>query len=73
MSIKDKGIGLSEAEAGKVFKKYFRSAQAVKLNPVGTGVGLNVVKFFLEAHRGTVFVKSEPNKGSTFGFKLPLA
>ncbi|MDO8265692.1 MAG: ATP-binding protein, partial [Candidatus Saccharibacteria bacterium] len=70
--VTDKGIGISDIDSKKVFSKYFRSSPASQLRPSGTGVGLYVVKLFVEAHGGKVFVRSKVGVGSTFGFIIPI-
>jgi two-component system phosphate regulon sensor histidine kinase PhoR len=73
VSITDTGVGIPEDELEHVFEKFYR-VKANKGQAKGTGLGLNLVKQIVEkVHDGRVFVRSEPGKGSTFGFGLPLA
>ena len=76
--VKDNGIGLTEAEIDRLFKKFERIKQPVlSKNPTiidaGTGLGLYITKGIVDAHGGEIWATSEgENKGSTFAFKLPL-
>jgi len=73
MSVTDTGVGIPEDEVEHVFDKFYR-VNANKSQAKGTGLGLNLVKQIIEkVHKGRVFVKSKPGRGSTFGFELPLA
>jgi len=73
VSVADLGPGMDDKVAKKVFGKFFRSSRAKSSRPDGTGMGLYVVKTFVEAHKGSVGVKSSLDKGSTFSFTLPVA
>lgn len=68
----DTGIGISEEDLPKVFNRFFRAENKVHTE-VGTGIGLEIVKKAIEKHNGEVYVESELGKGSTFGFRLPVA
>jgi two-component system phosphate regulon sensor histidine kinase PhoR len=73
VSVTDTGIGIEPGQLEQVFDKFYRT-QSGKDCAEGSGLGLNLVKKIVEKiHRGRVFVKSTPGKGSTFGFELPLA
>lgn len=72
VQIKDTGIGIPEHQQDRVFSKFFRGDNAVKIGTSGTGLGLFIVKNIIEAHNGKMGFKSEENKGSTFWFTLPL-
>jgi two-component system phosphate regulon sensor histidine kinase PhoR len=70
--VRDEGAGIAEAAQAALFRKYSRLAQqgpAVQ----GTGLGLMIVREIVEAHGGTVGVRSAPGAGSSFWFKLPRA
>ncbi|MBP7809824.1 MAG: hypothetical protein KA163_11065 [Bacteroidia bacterium] len=70
ISFKDNGIGIDKAVQEKVFEKFYR-AQGGNLHDVkGFGLGLSYVKSIIEAHGGTIELKSEKNKGSEFIIKL---
>ncbi len=66
--VRDNGIGIDSQFHGRIFGLFN------KLNPNidGTGVGLALVKRIIEFHNGHIWVKSEPGKGSTFYFTLPI-
>jgi two-component system sensor histidine kinase/response regulator len=71
IEVKDEGLGLSEDDLKKIFKKYQRlSAQPTGGEP-STGLGLSIVRQLVEMHNGTVSVKSELGKGSTFTVLIP--
>jgi PAS domain S-box-containing protein len=71
--VADKGIGISEEDQKKLFTKFFRSETAVIKNTEGSGLGLYVVKSYVESWGGQISVKSDENKGSAFLITLPLA
>jgi len=73
VSVADTGVGIPADEVDHVFDKFYRVG-ANKKQAKGTGLGLNLVKQIVEkVHCGKVFVQSEKDVGSTFGFELPLA
>jgi PAS domain S-box-containing protein len=73
LSVRDTGRGISEDVHGRLFTKYERvgGSQAARIE--GTGLGLVIVKEIVEAHGGSVGVRSREGEGSTFWFKLPRA
>lgn len=73
LTVTDSGIGVPPAEQAQLFSKFFRATNARKARPDGTGVGLFLAKKVVEDHGGTIIFESTEGKGSTFGFRLPLA
>jgi signal transduction histidine kinase len=71
-SVTDSGIGISQKDQGHLFNRFFRAPQDENLDVPGIGLDLFIVKTIIEAHEGSVWVKSDLGVGSTFGFKLPL-
>jgi signal transduction histidine kinase len=69
----DNGIGVPESQKAKLFTKFMRADNAKKERPEGTGIGLYLVKRVVEDQNGTIIFNSQENKGSTFGFSLPLS
>jgi signal transduction histidine kinase len=70
-TIQDHGIGIPVNVIDHLFDKFYRSHRS-RDNVGGTGLGLYLSKAIVEAHGGTIWVKSAEGKGSTFGFTLPL-
>jgi len=71
-TIQDNGIGISAAHLNRIFEKFYRVPTGNIHNVKGTGLGLNYVKYIVEAHGGSVTVKSELNAGSEFIVSIPL-
>ena len=69
----DKGIGVPISAKKKLGTKFFRGDNARRQRPDGTGIGLFLAKKVIEGHGGTMIFESELDKGSTFGFRLPVA
>jgi signal transduction histidine kinase len=73
ISVKDQGIGLDERDKENLFKLFYRGEKATFMHPNGSGLGLFIVKNYVEAHRGKIEAKSEGRgKGSTFIVSLPV-
>jgi len=69
--VKDTGIGIKREMQEKIFN-YFRQAdKSIQENYGGTGLGLSIAKGFVELLGGTIWVDSEPDKGSTFYVTIP--
>ncbi len=67
IDVKDTGKGIAKEEADKVFERFFQAKGAAS----GTGIGLALVKSFVELHHGEARVESELGKGSDFFFTIP--
>jgi len=70
--IKDTGLGIPKNQQGRVFKKFFRGVNAVRLETEGSGLGLFIAKNIIEAHGGKIWFESKENQGATFYFTLPV-
>jgi two-component system phosphate regulon sensor histidine kinase PhoR len=57
----------------RIFERFYKADRARSSGSGGTGLGLAVVKHIVEAHGGTVGVRSEQGHGSTFSFSIPAA
>ena len=71
-SIKDTGVGIPKDQKSRVFTKFFRGANVLRLDTEGSGLGLFIAKNIIEAHGGKIWLESEEGKGSTFYFTLPV-
>jgi len=70
VSVKDNGKGIPEGEVDRVFEKFHQVADST-LKKTGTGLGLTVCKYIVEAHLGVIGAKSVFGKGSQFHFHIP--
>ncbi|OGS35886.1 MAG: hypothetical protein A2293_01140 [Elusimicrobia bacterium RIFOXYB2_FULL_49_7] len=73
VQINDLGIGISEADAPMVFKRFFKGQKAAEHNPNGSGLGLFIAKSFIEMSGGSLYFESRENKGTHFTLTLPVA
>ncbi len=72
IGVSDQGIGISEQDQAKLFAPFQRLESSRVEGIQGIGLGLLVCRRLVEAHGGRIWVESEPGKGSTFFFNLPL-
>lgn len=72
ISVQDNGTGISEEEQQKLFAPYYQSQSGKNSNEKGTGLGLVIAKMIIEAHGGTISVKSKLGEGSLFTYSLPI-
>lgn len=70
VTIQDQGIGIPASIVGNLFTRFYRSHRS-KQQVGGTGLGLYICKTIIEAHGGTVWVRSVEGQGTTFGFTVP--
>lgn len=68
-SVKDTGTGISGEDMENIFERFY---QVDKVHPTGSGIGLSLVKAFVELHGGEITVKSELGKGSEFTVRIPV-
>jgi signal transduction histidine kinase len=73
VSVSDTGIGIPKNEQGNIFKKFFRANNAALKETEGSGLGLNVVKSFIDEAGGKIWFESEEGKGTTFFIELAVA
>ncbi len=69
ITIGDNGIGINQSDLPHIFEKFYRGKE-VRAN--GMGLGLSYVEMLVNAHRGSITVQSQVDKGTKFTIKLPL-
>ena len=73
ISVADTGIGIPSEELPHLFTKLYRGANAKKMRPDGSGLGLFVVKNILHAHGSEIVIHSQERRGTRVSFNLPFA
>lgn len=71
-SVKDFGCGIKQSEHEKIFERFYRVSGGNLHTYPGLGLGLFISKQIIEKHNGRLWLESEPGKGSTFYFELPV-
>jgi signal transduction histidine kinase len=72
LSVKDTGVGIPEDQKSRIFTKFFRGSNVVRIDTEGSGLGLFISKNIIEAHGGRIWFDSEEGVGTTFYFTLPV-
>lgn len=68
-SVSDTGEGIPAYELGYIFERFY---QVDKVHPTGSGIGLSLVKAFVELHDGNISAQSTPGQGTTFAVTIPI-
>ncbi|MEO6977520.1 MAG: ATP-binding protein, partial [Mucilaginibacter sp.] len=69
--VQDFGIGIDKEDIDQLFQRFFRVSKTA-LQYQGVGLGLYIASEIIKKHKGTFSIESEPGKGTTFCFSLPL-
>lgn len=72
ITVEDHGIGVPREHQAKIFEKFYRVSQGLIHTAKGSGLGLAIVQHIVQSHGGTILLKSEPQRGTTFTVHLPI-
>jgi len=72
ISVSDQGVGIAPEHLNRLFEKFFRVNSGLVNHVVGSGLGLPIARTIVESHGGRIWAESQPDKGSTFYFTLPI-
>jgi len=73
VAVTDTGEGIPAEDLANIFERFYRVDKSRTRTTGGSGLGLTIAKRLVEAHGGRIEVQSEPGKGSTFSFNLPVS
>jgi PAS domain S-box-containing protein len=71
--VADQGIGIPAEEQGELFQRFYRVDSSLRRKTQGAGLGLYLCRSIVEAHGGRIWLRSEPSRGTTVFFALPVA
>jgi len=71
-AVSDNGIGIAHRHIRRIFDRFYQVDSSLARKAEGCGLGLSIVKFIIDAHKGTISVDSKPGKGSTFTVRIPI-
>ena len=69
--VTDTGIGISADDLGRIFERFYKTDRARASG--GTGLGLSIARHIIEGHGGKIWAESQPGRGSTFVFSIPIS
>jgi two-component system phosphate regulon sensor histidine kinase PhoR len=72
LTVADTGVGIDEKEMPFIFDRFFRSDRARRAYKGGSGLGLSIVRWIVESHKGRIAVESRAGRGTTFRVEFPL-
>ena len=72
VAVHDTGIGIAPEDQAAVFEEFRQVGRSYTNKQEGTGLGLALTKRFVELHGGRIWLESEPGRGSTFTFTIPV-
>jgi GAF domain-containing protein len=72
VAVSDTGPGITAADQAKIFEEFQQADSSITRKKGGTGLGLSIAKRIIEMHGGRIWVESEPGKGSSFYFTVPV-
>lgn len=70
--VKDSGVGIPKNQQSRIFTKFFRGNNVMRMDTEGNGLGLYITKNIIESHEGKIWFESKLKEGTTFYFKLPI-
>jgi signal transduction histidine kinase len=70
--VADQGIGIPDGEQDQLFQRFYRVDSSLRRKTQGAGLGLYLCRSIVEAHGGRIWLRSEPGKGTTVFFALPV-
>ncbi len=73
VDVRDSGVGIAHEELDRIFERFYRTENPLKVEAGGTGLGLSLVRPLLKLFSGHIWVESTLGEGSTFSFILPAA
>jgi signal transduction histidine kinase len=71
-AVSDNGIGLARRHLRRIFDRFYQVDSSLARKAEGCGLGLSIVKFIVDAHKGKIDIESKPGRGSTFTVRLPV-
>jgi signal transduction histidine kinase/tetratricopeptide (TPR) repeat protein len=71
-AVSDNGVGLARRHIRRIFDSFYQVDNSLARKAEGCGLGLSIVKFIIDAHKGKISVDSKPGQGSTFTVRIPL-
>ena len=73
IDVQDQGVGIAGADVPRLFQRFSQLQREDLSTPEGSGLGLYICRTMLEAQGGSIDVASEPGRGTTFTYRLPIA
>jgi two-component system heavy metal sensor histidine kinase CusS len=71
VEVSDSGYGIPEEDLNNILDRFYRVMSSRSSNPQGSGLGLSIVKFIMDLHKGTIAIQSVPGQGTTVTLRFP--